>query len=165
MSEPRLRTTARFLTARLPRRAALLRLAGGAAAGLLATTGASGLARARVAAQLATPPAGGGAFIVLRRYQLRAGESMDELVTIVNEGFVPIIRTISGFREYLLVDAGSGAHLTISLFDDQAGAEASTAAAADWAAANVIQRIEGPAEVTEGWVRIQVSAGSEPETV
>lgn len=150
---------------RLPRRAALARLAGGLAAGALAAAGAPRLRGSRAFAQGATPPAGSSAFIVLRRYQLLAGESMDDLVRIVNEGFVPIISRIPGFREYLLVDAGDGAHITISLFDDQAGAEASTEAAAGWAAEHVAQRLEGPAEVTEGWVRIQVSASEVAETV
>jgi hypothetical protein len=90
---------------------------------------------------------------------------MDELVKLVNNGFVPIISKIPGFKEYLLVDAGAGAHLSVSLFADERGAEASNSAAADWAAANVAQLIEGPPEVTEGWVRIQVTAAGTTETV
>lgn len=164
MSFTPLDTIARSFSRRLHRRKALIQLAGGASAGLLAAAGSLKQAPSAVA-QEATPPAAGSAFIVLRRYQLVPGGSMDNLVKLVQDGFVPIISTITGFREYLFVDAGEGAHLTVSLFDDQSGAEASTRNAADWAAANVAQLIEGPPEVTEGWVRIHVTAASQTETV
>jgi hypothetical protein len=83
---------------------------------------------------------------------------MDDLVERVNARFVPIISQIQGFQEYLFVDAGEGAHLTISLFDDPGGAEKSTQNAANWAAENVAALIEGPPDVTTGWVRIHVDA-------
>jgi hypothetical protein len=50
----------------------------------------------------------------------------------VEAGFVPIVSQIPGFQEYLFVDAGDGAHLTISLYDDPSGAEQSTRDAASW---------------------------------
>jgi hypothetical protein len=50
----------------------------------------------------------------------------------VEAGFVPIVSQIPGFQEYLFVDAGDGAHLTISLYDDPSGAEQSTRDAAGW---------------------------------
>lgn len=164
MNRKPLNAFARNLTQRLPRRAAVGQLVAGAALGTAAVAGSLKPTR-RVAAQDATPSPEGSAFIVLRRYQLLPDASMDELVRRVEEGFVPIISKIAGFREYLFVDAGEGAHLTISLFDDQSGAEASTRNAADWAAANVAQLIAGPPEVTEGWVRIHVTATSQSETV
>lgn len=85
---------------------------------------------------------------------------MDDLVERVNEGFVPIVSKIPGFKEYLFVDAGEGAHLTISLYDDPIGAEQSTRDAAGWAAESVAELIEGPPEVTAGWVRIHIDAES-----
>ncbi len=69
-----------------------------------------------------------------------------------------IVSRIPGFQEYLFVDAGDGAHLTISLYDDPSGAEQSTRDAASWAAENVSALIEGPPQVTTGWVRIHVDA-------
>ena len=88
---------------------------------------------------------------------------MDDLVARVTEGFVPIVEAIPGFQEYLFVDAGAGAHLTMSLYDDPAGAEQSTRDAAGWAAENVAAMIVGPPEVTEGWVRIHIDAGDSGE--
>ena len=83
---------------------------------------------------------------------------MADLVERVNVGFVPIVSRIPGFQEYLFVDAGDGAHLTISLYDDPSGAEQSTRDAASWAAEHVASLIEGPPEVTTGWVRIHVDS-------
>lgn len=68
----------------------------------------------------------------------------------VEAGFVPIVSQTLGFQEYLFVDAGDGAHLTISLYDDPSGAEQSTRDAASWATENVAALIEGPPEVTIG---------------
>lgn len=148
------------LTTPLRRRSALKGLAASALSGVAAVTAPHGVRR--VMAQDATPASGASddtnAFVVVRRYQLLSADTMDDLVERVSNGFLPIIRAIPGFREYIFVDSGDGAHMTISLFDDQDGASASTANAADWAAANVVELLEGPAEVTEGWVRIHVTA-------
>jgi hypothetical protein len=112
----------------------------------------------RAAAETATPPAGASAYTDIRRYQLLPDASMEDLVQRVKAGFVPIVSRILGFQEYLFVDAGDGAHLTISLYDDPSGAEQSTRDAASWAAENVAALIEGPPEVAAGWVRIHVDA-------
>jgi hypothetical protein len=158
VNRQRIDTVHRVLSGRLPRRAALAQLAAGAAAGLLASAGFDATRVQRAAAQTATPPASASAYSVIRRYQLRPEASMDDLVERVNEGFVPIVSAIPGFQEYLFVDAGEGAHLTISLFDDPSGGEQSTQNAASWAAENVARFIEGPPEVTAGWVRIHVDS-------
>jgi hypothetical protein len=157
VNRQRIDVAQRLFSGRLPRRAALARLSA-AAAGLLAPVGAYGARFQRASAQTATPPAGASAYTVIRRYQLLPDASMDDLVERVNARFVPIISQIQGFQEYLFVDAGEGAHLTISLFDDPGGAEKSTQNAANWAAENVAALIEGPPDVTTGWVRIHVDA-------
>ena len=154
----RLDAVHRVFSGRLPRRAALAQLTAGAAAGLLASVGLPRTGMHQAAAQTATPPADASAYTVIRRYQLLPDASMDDLVERVNTGFVPIVSRIPGFREYLFVDAGDGAHLTISLYDDPSGAEQSTRDAASWATENVAALIEGPPEVTAGWVRIHVDA-------
>jgi hypothetical protein len=117
----------------------------------------------RVAAQTATPPADASAYTVIRRYQLLPDASMDDLVERVKTGFVPIVSRIPGFQEYLFVDAGDGAHLTIGLYDDPNGAEQSTQDAASWAAENVAALIEGPPQITTGWIRIHVDANDVEE--
>ena len=47
-----------------------------------------------------------------------------------------VIASIDGFRGYYAVRTAEGT-TTVSLFDDQGGAEASTAAAASWIAENL----------------------------
>jgi hypothetical protein len=158
VNRPRLDTVNTLFFSRLPRRAAFAQLTAGAAVGLLASAGFDGSRFQRAAAQTATPPAGISAYTVIRRYQLLPDTSMEDLVERVNAGFVPIVSRIPGFQEYLFVDAGDGAHLTISLYDDPSGAEQSTHDAARWAAENVATLIEGPPQVTTGWVRIHIDA-------
>jgi hypothetical protein len=148
----------KIFAGRLSRRSTLTRIAGGAIAGLLGAVGAIDGRRWHAVAQSATPLPGALAYSVIRRYQLRPDASMDDLVERVNSGFVPIVSKIPGFQEYLFVDAGQGAHLTISLYNDPSGAEQSTRNAASWAAENVAGLIEGPPEVTAGWVRIHADA-------
>jgi hypothetical protein len=148
----------KIVAGRLSRRSTLTRIAGGAIAGLLGAVGAIDGRRRHAAAQSATPAPGASAYSVIRRYQLRPEASMDDLVERVNEGFVPIVSKIPGLQEYLFVDAGEGAHLTISLYNDPSGAEQSTRNAASWATENVAALIEGPPEVATGWVRIHVDA-------
>ena len=160
MNMQRLDAVNRVFSGRLPRRAALARMVGGAAAGLLASVGLNGARTQNAAAQSATPPPDTSAYIVIRRYQLLPDASMDDLTERVNEGFVPIVSQIPGFQEYIFVDAGDGAHMTISLYDDPSGAEQSTRDAASWAAEAVAELIEGPPEVTTGWVRLHINAES-----
>ena len=139
------------------RRIVVGRLGAGAGAALL-----GGAVGRGVAAKQATPTGDGGqgGYLVIRRYRLKPGASFDELVRRVESGFVPLIEAVPGFVEYMLVDVGEGELLSVSVFADQAGAEASTAAAADWAPKNLAELSELPAyEVIAGSVPIRAVAG------
>jgi hypothetical protein len=70
----------------------------------------------------------------------------------VAEGFVPIIEGIPGFVDYHWIDAGGGVMVSISVFDDQAGAEESTRRAASWVAENLAELLPNPPQVTAGAV-------------
>jgi hypothetical protein len=75
-------------------------------------------------------------------------------VLVEREGEVKdVIATIDGFRAYYAVRTGGGT-TTISVFDDQAGAEASTAAAAAWLADNLADAAFGPPQVSTGEVAV-----------
>ena len=159
MDGHRVSAIAKRLTDRLSRRAALRRF--GAGAGLAAVVG--GARRRPVAAQDATPAVGSGpaGYVVIRRYRLRPGASYDELVRRVQEGFVPIIDQVPGFVEYLFVDPGNGGHIAVSVFEDQAGADASTERAGGWSEQNVTDLVHLPAEeVIGGQVRLHAVAGA-----
>lgn len=75
-----------------------------------------------------------------------------EVARLAREGFVPIISEIDGFVAYYLVDAGGGVIVALSVFRDQAGADASTAAAADFVRENLAPLLPNPPQVTTGTV-------------
>jgi heme-degrading monooxygenase HmoA len=55
-------------------------------------------------------------FTSIRKYTVRRG-SAPELARRVQEGFVPLVRQIQGFRGYYLLDGGPDVLITISMFD------------------------------------------------
>jgi hypothetical protein len=89
-------------------------------------------------------------YATVRYYEGVADPS--ELGRRVNESFVPIIRQISGFVDYYFIDAGGGVMISLSLFEDQAGAEESNSRAVDWVQQNVGSLIPNPPQVTDGEV-------------
>ncbi|MEU3305223.1 hypothetical protein ABZ729_36225 [Streptomyces sp. NPDC006678] len=74
----------------------------------------------------------------------------------VNEGFVPVLRQVSGFVAYYWVDAGDGVMVSTGVFEDQAGAEESTRRAADFVRANLASLLPNAPQVAAGQV---VAAG------
>ncbi len=144
----------RSLMTRFSRRAAMPRLGGAALVAAFGTRQPAG-----VQARQATPAAGTAGYLVTRRYRLKPGATYEELTRRVNEGFVPIIREVPGFIEYLLVEPGDGTHLAVSIFADQAGADESTQRARGWAEEAVGELVELPAfEVVGGPVRLNARA-------
>jgi len=162
MEDRRQAVLAKARVLRLSRRAAIRRMGGGLAATLAAFGGRVAIAEdAGTPAASGTPalPAGTGLYAAVRRYQLAKGKSLDELVRLVETGFVPIVRAVPGFVEYyLIVDAATGAQVSVSIFQSKAAADESTQRAAAWVAANVASFNEGPPEVTAGALRIHVTA-------
>ena len=70
----------------------------------------------------------------------------------VSEGFVPLIKQIPGFVAYYWVDAGEGIMASTSVFENRAGAEASTERAADWVRENIASLLPTPPIATAGEV-------------
>lgn len=91
-------------------------------------------------------------YVAVRRYKVKAG-SMDELARRAQEGFVPLIRQAPGFVAYYGAATGSDSLFTVSIFQDQAGADASNKLAADWVGQNLAEYIQGAPEVDAGEVR------------
>ena len=69
-------------------------------------------------------------FSSIRRYTVRQG-TVEELIRRVQEGFLPILRNMPGFRGYYLVNGGPEVLIAISVFDNADGALASNELAAD----------------------------------
>lgn len=90
--------------------------------------------------------------IAIRRYQLEDPGAIDDLLRRVTEGFVPIIKDAPGFLAYYALDSGGGTVTSISVFEDQAGAEESTRRAADWVRQNLASMLPNPPEIIAGEV-------------
>ena len=97
----------------------------------------------------------------IRMYQVDPG-SVDELRRGVNESLLPIIKDVYGFQAYYAVDAGLGRLATVSVFDDQAGAEESTRKAGDYIRRNMASLLPNPPEVLQGEVVAQEAASALP---
>jgi hypothetical protein len=76
----------------------------------------------------------------------------------VNQGFVPIISKAPGFVAYYVVDAGNDVVASVSVFQDQAGAEESNRMAADWVKENIASLVSGSPEITAGVVTVHKTA-------
>jgi hypothetical protein len=144
-------------SAALSRRSAVVRLGGGGLAALLASSLVP--TAAQEASPMAGTPAAGRAYLAIRQYQLASGRTMEELTGLVESGFMPIVKQVSGFQEYFLVETGEGV-ISISVFADQTGAEESTARAADWVQQNLTGFFTGPPTVTTGTVWLHDGGGA-----
>jgi hypothetical protein len=92
-------------------------------------------------------------YAAVRKYKIAPG-AVNTLMQRVQKGFVPIISQVPGFVAYYALDSGNDTVTSISVFDDQAGAEASTRAAADWIRQNMAELVQGAPEITAGDVLI-----------
>ena len=97
----------------------------------------------------------------IRQYQVDPG-SVDEVRRGINEGLLPTIKDVYGFQAYYALDAGGGRLASVSVFDDQAGAEESTRMAADWIRQNMASLVPNPPEVLEGEVFANEAASAGP---
>jgi hypothetical protein len=75
-------------------------------------------------------------FASIRRYRLRGGR-LDELARRVDEGFAEQIGEQPGFVSYEFIDCGDGEIVTLSVFGDADGAEASREFAQRWTDENL----------------------------
>lgn len=90
----------------------------------------------------------------IRQYQT-IPRAAAELTRRVQEGFVPIIASAPGFIAYYVVDAGDDRVASVSIFQDQAGAEDSNRMAAGWVRDHLAEIVAGPPLVTAGSVAVQ----------
>ncbi len=92
-------------------------------------------------------------FSSIRRYTVKRG-SVAELTRRVEEGFVPLVRRMKGFKGYYLVSGGQNILIAMSVFETAEQALASNELAANWVRNNVLGSKTGTPEVTVGDVLI-----------
>ncbi|HXV84220.1 MAG TPA: hypothetical protein VEG60_30590 [Candidatus Binatia bacterium] len=90
----------------------------------------------------------------VRRYEGINPDSVDEIVRQVGESFVPSISEGSGFVAYFLLDTGNGAIATVSVFEDEAGAEKSNRTAAEFLKETLAAFVLNPPQIMAGEVRV-----------
>ncbi len=91
----------------------------------------------------------------IRRYVIHPG-SMEKIAKQVQEGFLPIARSIPGFVAYYIVDdIGHGIGISISVFEDQDGAERSAAEAKEYIRENLASLFPNPPEIMDGEVLVK----------
>jgi hypothetical protein len=89
--------------------------------------------------------------VTIRRYKINT-DDLSAIAATAQRGFVPILESSPGFVAYYGVDSGHNTITTISVFEDQAGADESNRRAAAWVKENLAQYVEGPPEVSSGEV-------------
>jgi hypothetical protein len=92
--------------------------------------------------------------VTIRRYSINPG-STQELLEQVRANFLPVISQAPNFIAYYAVDEGDGDISTISIFKDEASANASNDIAAKWAMKNVASMISRPPKIISGEVVAQ----------
>ncbi|WRZ89645.1 hypothetical protein OHB54_11575 [Streptomyces sp. NBC_01007] len=89
-------------------------------------------------------------YAAVRRYEGVTDSA--EAARLVNEGFVALMRQVSGFVAYYWIDVGDGVMVSTSVFQDQAGAEESISRAADFVRDNLASLLPNPPQVMAGEV-------------
>jgi heme-degrading monooxygenase HmoA len=64
-------------------------------------------------------------------------EGLADAVSENRAAIVGLFEVVPGFRGYYMVKTGTASAASITVYEDQAGAEASTQIASDWIAANL----------------------------
>jgi hypothetical protein len=77
----------------------------------------------------------------------------EEVIRRAEQGFIPLVREVSGFKAYYMVDGGDGALMTITVCDDESGVEESVSKAREWVAENAADLLEGAPDISGGEVR------------
>jgi len=74
----------------------------------------------------------------IRRYTTDPNNAA-EIINLIQQGNInELIGGISGFIAYYIIDGGGGTVATVSVFEDQAGADQSNAVAAEWVKEKVL---------------------------
>jgi hypothetical protein len=98
-------------------------------------------------------------YLSLRQYQVELAR-VDEIIQRVQSTFVPVISQSPGFVSFYAVDMGEGRIMSISVFQDKAGAENSARLSADHIRRNLAELFPNAPVVSGGEIRILALAHS-----
>ena len=93
-------------------------------------------------------------YTTIRHYQDEANDLMKQIQPHV-ERLRELMHGIDGFVAYYLIDTGGGNAVTVSVFNDRAGAEESTRVAAEWVReAGLVDAVPHPPTIMQGEVAL-----------
>ena len=95
-------------------------------------------------------------FAVIRNYQNESPDVLEQ-IRMRTDAIRDVIAGIDGFQAYYLLDTREGGFATISVYEDRAGAEESTRAAAKWVGENIANWTPNPPTVIQGEVAINLA--------
>ena len=93
------------------------------------------------------------------RYYRTDPDSIESVVRRVKEGFVPLIRKTPGFVSYFVLIPRPGEIVSVSVFEEQRGAQESNAVAEDWVRRNLSELLPSP-EFADGRVVVYEAPNS-----
>jgi hypothetical protein len=96
-------------------------------------------------------------YAVMQRYTFDPTSS-SELTRQITDEWVPLLRPLPGFVAYYWLDSGAGVGAALSVFEDQAGAKAALALAADCGPAHLAALV-GPLDILTGMITAYANAG------
>ncbi len=91
-------------------------------------------------------------YAVIRKYQFAPSDG-EEVDRKVREVFVPLVKKAPGFVAYYWLDTGEGTGASLTVFEDQAGAEESVRIAADFVQQHLAGMSFSSPEITQGEVQ------------
>src|SRR3954463_16224219 len=97
-------------------------------------------------------------YTTIRKYRTDP-QSMDEIVRKIEVSFKGTVSAEPGFSGYYVVDGGDGVLVTISVFEEQAGAERSTELASTFIEEELPDVSLERLDVTTGSVVVSAQAG------
>ena len=94
-------------------------------------------------------------YATIRKYS--GMQPTEEIVKRAEKGLAPILKKLSGFQGYYVMDCGDGVIASVSVFDTRESALASNEKAAAWVKANLADLVgDAKPEITAGEVRVSV---------
>jgi heme-degrading monooxygenase HmoA len=78
--------------------------------------------------------------------------SADKIGERITQDFVPVVSQIPGFVGYYVIKTGGDQLVTVSIFEDGKGTQASIQASYEWVSKNISEWLARPLDIMEGRV-------------